>query len=154
MLGSGTANSNSNSGRPANSNAPTTGRPGPSSARPDPRAAAAEAAERRLKAVSTPHRDCASSSSIQKLFQEQKRGTNSANPNRGKLANQLAKQNSQKPTHQTPEDDRLVVSLRLLLLSTSQSLIIYRSNSGIRTSHPHTVYSGQRPSTVRPYHIF
>ncbi|KAF5313115.1 hypothetical protein D9619_003188 [Psilocybe cf. subviscida] len=69
VLGSGPVNSNPTSGRPANSHAATGSRVGPSSARQDPRAAAAEAAERRLQAA-------------------QKRGTNNANPNHGKLANQ------------------------------------------------------------------
>ncbi|CAA7265784.1 unnamed protein product [Cyclocybe aegerita] len=54
------------------------------------RTAAAEAAERRLQAA-------------------QRRGTNNANPNAGKLAGQLAKQNSSKPATQAREEERLVV---------------------------------------------
>ncbi|KAF9526445.1 hypothetical protein CPB83DRAFT_857824 [Crepidotus variabilis] len=56
------------------------------SAPPNPRAAAAEAAERRIKAAQT-------------------RGIHGSNPNRGKLSDQLAKQNSSKvsPEEQIPE---------------------------------------------------
>ncbi|PPR06908.1 hypothetical protein CVT24_011598 [Panaeolus cyanescens] len=67
---------------PGGSNA---GRPPP----PDHRLAAAEAAERRKQAA-------------------QKRGTNDANPNQGKLSGQLAKQNSSKPMPTRKEDERLV----------------------------------------------
>jgi len=56
-------------------------------ARPDPRTAALEAAERRLKA-------------------EQARGTNSKNPNAGKLASQIG--NSSKAVPERREEERLV----------------------------------------------
>ncbi|KAF4623660.1 hypothetical protein D9613_001831 [Agrocybe pediades] len=67
------------------------GRPNPQASRPqDPRAAAAEAAERRLQAA-------------------QKRGTNTSNPNQGKLAQQLAKENSSRPNPvQEQREERLV----------------------------------------------
>ncbi|KAK2461903.1 hypothetical protein APHAL10511_006366 [Amanita phalloides] len=54
---------------------------------PDPRAAAAAAAEQRLKAA-------------------QERGANLSNPNRGKLASQLTKQN--KLTPEPKQEERLV----------------------------------------------
>ncbi|KAF8976559.1 hypothetical protein BDQ17DRAFT_1229446 [Cyathus striatus] len=66
-------------------------RPNPTTSRPDPRAAAAEAAERRLK-------------------QEQTRGTNSTNPNQGRLAAQVAKQSS-RVTPESRQEERLVVCL-------------------------------------------
>ncbi|KAF8973942.1 hypothetical protein BDZ97DRAFT_409219 [Flammula alnicola] len=74
---------------PVNSNSGARSVPSVASPRPDPRAAAAEAAERRLQAA-------------------QKRGTSAANPKQGKLASQLAKQNSSKPGAQPQEEDRLV----------------------------------------------
>ncbi|KJA29222.1 hypothetical protein HYPSUDRAFT_32609 [Hypholoma sublateritium FD-334 SS-4] len=75
---------------PVNSNAPASNRPGASSQRTDPRAAAAEAAERRLKAA-------------------QARGTNTGNPKQGKLASQLAKQNSAKPGTQAQAEPAQLV---------------------------------------------
>jgi len=54
----------------------------------DPRAAAAEAAERRMKAA-------------------QARGTNSSNPKQGRLAAQVAKQNS-RVQPEPPQEERLV----------------------------------------------
>ena len=54
MLGSG----------PVNSNAPASNRPGASSQRTDPRAAAAEAAERRLQAVGFSHHERVQTSRI------------------------------------------------------------------------------------------
>jgi len=75
---------------PVNSNAPASRQPGASSQRTDPRAAAAEAAERRLQAA-------------------QARGTNTGNPKQGKLASQLAKQNNLKPgTQAQSEPEQLV----------------------------------------------
>jgi len=43
-------------------------------------------------------------------LQAQLRGTNEANPKAGRLASQLAKQNSTKATPQTQQEERLVVS--------------------------------------------
>ncbi|KAF9481415.1 hypothetical protein BDN70DRAFT_876393 [Pholiota conissans] len=74
---------------PVNSNAAASNQPTSSSQRIDPRAAAAEAAERRLQAA-------------------QKRGTSSGNPNQGKLASQLAKQSSSRPAPSQQEEQRLV----------------------------------------------
>jgi len=72
---------------PVNGNS---GASNPQASRPsDPRTAAAEAAERRLQAA-------------------QRRGTNEANPKQGKLAGQLAKQNSSKPGPQAQQEERLV----------------------------------------------
>ncbi|KAF8203642.1 hypothetical protein BJ912DRAFT_204551 [Pholiota molesta] len=74
---------------PVNSNTAAPSQPASSSQRIDPRAAAAEAAERRLQAA-------------------QKRGTKSGNPQQGKLASQLAKQNSSKAAPPAQEEQRLV----------------------------------------------
>ncbi|KIK06976.1 hypothetical protein K443DRAFT_129544 [Laccaria amethystina LaAM-08-1] len=65
-----------------------------SSAPPNPRVAAAEAAERRLKAAD-------------------RRGVNPSNPNQGQLAAKVAKQSS-KQAPRDREEERLVVSLCLL----------------------------------------
>lgn len=92
---------------PVNSNAPASNRPGASSQRTDPRAAAAEAAERRLKAVGNSHHEC---ERLLEPLQAQARGTNTGNPKQGKLASQLAKQNSAKPgTQAQAEPAQLVV---------------------------------------------
>ncbi|KAH9486916.1 hypothetical protein JR316_0000982 [Psilocybe cubensis] len=80
VLGSGPVSRNQATARDTNREAPK-----PS----DPRAAAAEAAERRLQAA-------------------QNRGTNKSNPNQGKLSEQLAKQNSSKPGPPQQEVERLV----------------------------------------------
>lgn len=102
VLGSGPVNSNPGQGS----------RPRPSSGRPDPRAAAAEAAERRLQAVSVSIHERKPPS--RSFIQAQNRGVNDANPKQGKLASQLAKQNSQRPDAQRTEEQRLVVSTRVL----------------------------------------
>ncbi|KAH7930988.1 hypothetical protein BV22DRAFT_977338, partial [Leucogyrophana mollusca] len=56
----------------------------------DPRAAAAEAAERRLKAA-------------------QARGTHASNPNRGRLAAQVEASKAPKPVSDARQEERLVV---------------------------------------------
>ncbi|KZT30394.1 hypothetical protein NEOLEDRAFT_1053173 [Neolentinus lepideus HHB14362 ss-1] len=79
----------------SNSAAQVLGGNGPSqqSSRVDPRSVAAEAAERRMKAA-------------------QARGTNTSNPNQGRLAAQAeaAARNASKGIPQRPQEDRLVVS--------------------------------------------
>jgi len=71
-------------------NSPVNANSGAAASRPsNPRLAAAEAAERRLQAA-------------------QRRGTNEANPNQGKLAGQLAKQNSSKLGPEAQQPERLV----------------------------------------------
>ncbi|KAF8872133.1 hypothetical protein CPB84DRAFT_1799897 [Gymnopilus junonius] len=71
-------------------NSPANANSGAAASRPsNPRLAAAEAAERRLQAA-------------------QRRGTNEANPQRGKLAGQLAKQNSSKLVPEAQQPERLV----------------------------------------------
>ncbi|KAF8168083.1 hypothetical protein B0H34DRAFT_670346 [Crassisporium funariophilum] len=70
---------------------------------PDRRAAAAEAAERRLQAA-------------------QKRGTTDANPKQGKLSAQLAKQSSIKPATQDRQDERLVLMVKLLSVGLKSNI--------------------------------
>ncbi|TFK41140.1 hypothetical protein BDQ12DRAFT_720846 [Crucibulum laeve] len=74
--------------------------------RPDPRSAAAEAAERRLKAVSSPS-DFMFFSFLESHIQAQARGTNASNPNKGRLAQQVARQTS-KPAPEQQQEERLV----------------------------------------------
>ncbi|PPQ80826.1 hypothetical protein CVT25_001951 [Psilocybe cyanescens] len=80
VLGSGPVNSNPAHSRDTNREA---------SQPSDPRAAAAEAAERRMQAA-------------------QNRGTNKSNPKQGQLSEQLAKQSSSKPGPPAQEVERLV----------------------------------------------
>ncbi|KAG1750007.1 uncharacterized protein EDB91DRAFT_1047118 [Suillus paluster] len=75
---------------------------------PDPRAAAAEAAERRLKTA-------------------QARGTNTSNPNRGRLAGQVETAKAAKPEPTPREEERLVVCQVL-------SPILYRSSLSLTFS--------------------
>ena len=89
---------------PTNPAAPERPNPAPS----DPRTAAAQAAERRMQAVSICHHEWPRTFRI--CLQAQKRGTNEANPKAGKLSGQLAKQNSTRPTPQAQQEERLVVS--------------------------------------------
>lgn len=95
LLGSGAANT-----------APST-RPNPAPS--DPRTAAAQAAERRIQAVSICHHEY-----LQLLYriylQAQRKGVNEANPKAGKLAAQLAKQSTSSAAPQTQREERLVVS--------------------------------------------
>ena len=91
---------------PVNSNAPASNRPGASSQRTDPRAAAAEAAERRLKAVGSSHHEY---KRLLEPLQAQARGTNAGNPKQGKLASQLAKQNNAKPGAQAQSEPAQLV---------------------------------------------
>jgi len=95
LLNSGAANA-----------APST-RPNPAPS--DPRTAAAQAAERRIQAVSIYHHEY-----LQVLYriylQAQRKGVNEANPKAGKLAGQLAKQSTSSAAPQTQREERLVVS--------------------------------------------
>ncbi|KAF9522786.1 hypothetical protein CPB83DRAFT_863970 [Crepidotus variabilis] len=70
----------------------------PSQAAADPRSAAAEAAERRMKS-------------------SQQRGTNESNPNRGKLTAQLVEQNSAKDHQELQMPERVIVSMTWLSLT-------------------------------------
>lgn len=79
--------------------------------RPDPRTAAAQAAEQRLKVV------CLNQTSrwfapfdSTYLLQAQTRGTNAANPNRGQLAAKLEASKSARGTAEPQQPERLVVS--------------------------------------------
>jgi hypothetical protein len=86
--------------------------------RPDPRQAAAEAAERRQKEVCK-GKPCLLVTRLTGSLppgQNASRGTNSANPNRGRLAAQLEAQKSKASPNDTSDtrDERLVVSTSLL----------------------------------------
>lgn len=75
----------------------------------DPRTAAAQAAERRIQAVSICHYEYLRLLHRNHL-QAQRKGINEANPKAGKLAAQLAKQSTSKAAPQTEREERLVVS--------------------------------------------
>ncbi|KAG0708877.1 hypothetical protein DFH29DRAFT_794702 [Suillus ampliporus] len=78
---------------------------------PDPRAAAAEAAERRMKTA-------------------QARGTNASNPNRGRLAGQVETAKVAKPVPTSREEEPLVVCQALwsILYRSSLSLLLVGLN--------------------------
>jgi hypothetical protein len=75
----------------------------------DPRTAAAQAAERRIQAVSICYHEYLQL--LHRIYlQAQRKGINEANPKAGKLAAQLAKQSTSSAAPQTQREERLVVS--------------------------------------------
>lgn len=84
---------------------------------PDRRQAAAEAAERRLREVSYYLGFPLSSDISQWHFQTQRKGVHDANPKRGQLAQQLAKQNSNRGAAEPQLPERLIVRLFSIIVS-------------------------------------
>ncbi|KAH7911190.1 hypothetical protein BJ138DRAFT_1086051 [Hygrophoropsis aurantiaca] len=82
---------------------PSSGGPSQGYGSASPRAAAADAAERRLKSA-------------------QARGTNASNPNRGRLAAQLEATKTRKPLPEARQEERLVVRYQIsrFLFATHQ----------------------------------